>query len=184
MTSPRPKIKFTYRDYVNAPEDKRYELLDGDLVVAPAPNTEHQSVSRNIEVPLWIFVRDGDLGYVFDAPCDVVLSDTDVVQPDILFVSKERPHIITRNNIQGAPDLVIEILSPGTAERDLTFKRALYARHGVREYWLVYLDTRTIEVLVFGRGGFELAATYHRNQVLRSPLLEGLRLDLSEVFES
>jgi Uma2 family endonuclease len=183
MTSPRPKVKFTYIDYVNAPEDKRYELLDGDLVVAPAPNTEHQSVSRNLGLPLWDFVRKGDLGQVFIAPYDVVLSDTDVVQPDILFVSKERAHIITRNNIQGAPDLVIEILSPGTADRDLTFKRALYARHGVREYWLVYLDTKSIEVLVLRRRRFETAAIYHRDQVLRSPLLEGLGLDLSEVFD-
>ena len=81
-------------------------------------------------------------------PFDVVLSDTDVVQPDLLFVSNERANIITDENIQGAPDLVVEILSPSTAERDQTFKRSLYAKHGVKEYWLVDTDAKTVTVLL------------------------------------
>ena len=95
---------------------------------------------------------------MYIAPFDVVLSDTDVVQPDILFVSNERMGIVTEDNIQGAPDLVIEILSPSTAERDRTFKRSLYARHGVREYWLVDPDARSVEVLVLGEGHFEIVS--------------------------
>jgi Uma2 family endonuclease len=183
MTGPRPRVKFTYKDYMSAPEDKRYELLDGDLIVVPAPDMEHQDTSRNIVFPLGAFVRERSLGYVYYAPCDVVLSDTDVVQPDLLFISKERSHIITRRNIQGAPDLVIEILSPGTAERDRNFKRRLYERHGVREYWMADPYARTIEVLALGERGFELVAVYHYGEVLTSPLLEGLRLDLREVFQ-
>jgi Uma2 family endonuclease len=182
MVGPRPKIKFTYQDYKNAPEDKRYELLDGDLIVVPSPKEPHQWASIQLGSRLFRFVQESGLGRVYIAPFDVVLSDTDVVQPDILFVSNERMGIVTEDNIQGAPDLVIEILSPSTAERDRTFKRSLYARHGVREYWLVDPDARSVEVLVLGEGHFEIVATYGQDEELTSPMLEGLRLNLNEVF--
>ena len=97
----QPKIKFTYRDYATAPEDKRYELLDGDLLMVPAPTTYHQRLSRRLFVRLEEFVASRRLGEVFYAPCDVVLTDHDVVQPDLLFVSNERSHIVTADNIQG-----------------------------------------------------------------------------------
>ena len=182
MVGPRPKIKFTYQDYRNAPEDKRYELLDGELVVPPSPNMFHQRISIKMSSRLEYFVADEGIGSVFEAPCDVVLSDTDVVQPDILFISNERAHVITEDNVQGAPDLVIEILSPSTTERDRTFKRALYARHGVKELWLVDPAARTVEVLTLGEHGFELEASYGQGRVLTSPLLEGFRLNLEEVL--
>ena len=178
---PRPKIKFTYLDYKNAPEDKRYELLDGELVILPSPPTIYQDVSINLMSLLWTFVKERGLGEVCISPLDVVLSDTDVVQPDILFVSNERMDIITEDNIQGAPDLVIEILSPSTAERDRTFKRSLYARHGVREYWLVDPGARSVEVMELGKRDFKLVAAYGQNQTLISPLLKCLRLDLKKV---
>ena len=110
MATQRSRIKFTYEDYRHTSEDKRYELLDGELIMVPAPRIAHQRSSRKIQTPLDTFVTENDLGEVFDAPCDVVLSDTDVVQPDLLFVSKERSHIINEDNIRGAPDLVIEVL--------------------------------------------------------------------------
>ena len=119
------------------------------------------------------FVKDRELGEVFFAPTDVVLSDTDVVQPDILFVSRERAHIITEDNIQDAPDLVIEILSPGTAERDRGFKRALYAQHGVREYWLVGPDSATVTVLALEEEGFEVVGTYGEGDSVSSSVVEG-----------
>ena len=137
-------IKFTYEDYCNAPEDKRYELHDGDLVVVPSPSQPHQDSSLEIATEIKLLIRRTGIGSVFVAPFDVVLSDTDVVQPDVVFVSRERENIITHGNIQGAPDLVVEVLSPSTAHRDRTFKRALYARHGVREFWLVDTDAHTI----------------------------------------
>ena len=137
MVIPNPIVKFTYEDYLNTPEDKRYELLDGELVMTPAPGELHQSISALLGWRLVQFASENSLGRVYQAPFDVVLSDTDVVQPDLLFVSNERGHIITPANIQGAPDLVVEILSPSTAERDRTFKRTLYAKHGVNEYWMV-----------------------------------------------
>ena len=137
MVTKKPRIKFTYIDYKNTPDDKRYELLDGELVVVPSPRTGHQKTLLKLGVRLVAFVEERRLGEVYVAPFDVVLADTDVVQPDILFISNERAGIVTEDNVQGAPDLVIEILSPSTAERDRTFKRSLYAHHGVREFWIV-----------------------------------------------
>ena len=122
------------------------------------------------------------MGKVYFAPFDVVLSDTDVVQPDIMFVSREREHIITHANIQGAPDLVVEILSPSTAERDRTVKRRLYAEHGVKEYWQVEPEAQTVTVLLLRDGIFEEVGSYGKGQSLSSPTLEGFIVSLDEIF--
>ena len=182
MVTQKPRIKLTYEDYRTTPEDKRYELLDGELTLAPAPRTSHQSVQIALGSRMYRFVEAEGLGQVFLAPTDVVLSDTDVVQPDILFVSSERAHIITEDNIQDAPDLVIEILSPGTAERDRGFKRALYAQHGVREYWLVGPDSATVTVLALEEGGFEVVGTYGEGDSVSSSVVEGFRVELDKIF--
>ena len=137
-----PRIKFTYTDYLLLPEGDRRELIEGDFYMVPSPSFRHQSISRDISTPLWDYVRTNGLGVVVWAPMDVVLTQESVVQPDILFISNERREIITDNNISGAPDLVVEILSPSTADRDRELKLRLYARHGVREYWIVDPDER------------------------------------------
>ena len=182
MARSRPAIKFTYADYRNTPDDKRYELLDGDLVMTPAPRVSHQRVVSKLGARLYQFVEEHALGEVFLSPCDVVLSDVDVVQPDLLFVSNERAHIVTDENIQGAPDLVVEILSPSTAERDQTFKRSLYARHGVKEYWLVDTDAKTVTVLLHDDHSFTLAGAYDGGQILTSPTLTEFALDPTKIF--
>ena len=182
VTTPNTAIKFTYRDYVNTPEDKRYELLDGELILSEAPTRAHQGSQLNIGSPLHTFVRSNRLGAVYLAPRDVVLSDTDVVQPDLLFISNERLHIDTERAVHGAPDLVVEILSPSTAERDRTFKRALYAKHGVKEYWLVDTAAKTIAVLLNTGDGFESVAAYGEGDTLVSPTLPGFSIGLDEVF--
>ena len=111
----------------------------------------------------------------------MVLSKTDVVQPDLLFVSDERAHLLLGgDNVLGAPDLVVEILSPATAGRDRTLKRALYARHGVKEYWLVDPDARTVTVLGLGAGDFEVVGTYGQGQTMSSPTLSGFSAGLDE----
>jgi Uma2 family endonuclease len=119
---------------------------------------------------------------VLIAPCDVVLSNYDVFEPDLLFVSNARSNIITRANLQGAPDLVVEVLSPGTAGYDRGYKQTLYGRHGVREYWLVDPDAATVEVLIEGAQGLAPAATYTGDDTLTSPLLDGLAIQLAPVF--
>ena len=130
------KKRYTYDDYLKTPDDKRYELIEGELYMTPSPITNHQRISRKIEFLLEKFVTENELGEIFDAPYDVYFDDENVVQPDILFISKDRLNIIGDKNLQGAPDLVIEILSESNAYRDLIQKKKLYAMHGVKEYWI------------------------------------------------
>ena len=174
--------KLTYADYLKTSDDERYELLNGELVMPPAPLTGHQIVSMALASRLYLYVNEREMGTVVAAPTDVVLSDTDVVQPDVLFVSSQRSQILTRENVRGAPDLVVEILSPATAERDRTLKLDLYAQHGVKEYWIVDPDARTITVLLRGEGGFGVDGIYGEGQTLRSPTLTGFNVALEEIF--
>ena len=182
MVRPKPSIKFTVKDYMSTPNEKRYQLLDGEMILAPSPNTRHQRIFRRLSKALADFVETNRVGEVFSAPYDVVLSDHDVAQPDILFVSNSRSSIVTEANIQGAPDLVVEILSPGTATYDRGYKQALYSRHGVREYWLVDPEAETVEVLAEGAQALLLHTTHRRGENLTSPLLAGLAIDLEQVF--
>jgi Uma2 family endonuclease len=128
------------------------------------------------------YIAKQRLGQLYLAPLDVVLSQEDVLQPDILFISKERSHIITEKNIQGAPELVIEILSPATADRDRSLKRKLYAKFGIKEYWIVDPESKSVEVMSLGEKGFETVRLYKIGESLSSPLLKGLSLNLSEIF--
>ena len=149
-----PATKITWRDVLEMPEDgNRYEAIGGELCVSPPPKPPHQWVSARLFAELLdLLVRPG-YGYLFYAPIGVEFSETEEgVQPDILFVSQGRLHIVTEDRIQGAPDLVIEILSPSTARRDRTVKRLLYQRQGVAEYWIVDLDARQVEVWRFAAG--------------------------------
>ena len=176
------KVRYNYNDYLLLPEDKHYEILDGELYMVAAPNTKHQRVSIRLVVALLQHVEQKDLGEIFHAPCDVLLSDENVVQPDILFVRKERAGIIKEANLQGAPDLVVEILSPGTRSKDLELKRKAYARFGVQEYWIVDPEADTVEVLVWNELGYVTAGVYAKADRLSSPLLPELNLPLSKIF--
>ena len=178
----QPKVKLTVADYLETPEGAGYQLLDGELIVAAAPADKHQRVLGELFIALHQFVSGHNLGIIRFAPSDVVLSEHDVVQPDILYVSRRRDHIRTAANIQGAPDLAVEVLSPSTEGYDRGYKRELYARHGVMEYWLVDPDLETIEVLTPGNGGFIRYALYNRRETLTSPLLPGLAVDLAAIF--
>ena len=176
------QTKLTYQDYANTPDDERYELIDGVLIMVPAPNIAHQRSHRNLGVQMTTFVDQRELGEVFLAPTDVVLSDTDVVQPDVLFISKERQHIITEANIQGAPDLVVEILSPSTSRNDWREKRDLYAEHGVNEYWVVDTANRVVYVMLLKDGVLDIVETYASGDVLTSPTLKGFEVSVDDLF--
>jgi Uma2 family endonuclease len=179
----QPNMRFNYSDYLQLPEDKRYEILEGELYVVPAPNTRHQRVSKRIQVALIRQAEEKDLGEVFNAPYDVILSEETVTQPDILFVRKERLDIVAEANLTGAPDLVVEILSPGTREKDLAVKRKIYARFGVQEYWIVDPETNTVEVLEWKASGYSMIGIYGESERLASHLLPELALSLAEVFK-
>lgn len=179
VTTARP---FTYEDYLLLPEDRRYEIIGGELFLTPAPTPRHQIVVSNLQYALESFVRQRRLGVVLPSPCGVVLSATDIVQPDLSFVSVERASIVGEKHVSAAPDLVIEVLSPGTAERDQTLKAKTYERYGARELWIVSPEARTIEVLVNREGGFSREAIYGFGDRLKSPLLPGLEIPLESVF--
>jgi Uma2 family endonuclease len=181
-TMRQARVRFTYNDYLLLPEDKRYEILDGDLYVVAAPNTRHQRVSRKLEVALIQHTEDKGLGEILDAPYDVILSQENVVQPDILFIRKERLGIISEANLQGPPDIAVEILSEPSRRKDLEVKKKIYARFGVPEYWIVDPEADTVEVLVWSELGYVTAGVFRKPDRLSSPLLPDLKLPLSDIF--
>ena len=185
MATAQPAVKLTYEDYCAAPADNRYELLDGELIMVPAPNLKHQVVSGKIYTPLSQFIEDQALGTLLYAPCDVLFSDNNVLQPDLLFVSREREHLLRDGQkVQGPPDLVVEILSPSTAERDRGSKLALYSRYGVTEYWVVDPVAETVQIHRLQGGRLVPTRSFGREETLRSPLLPGLELHLDDIFSA
>ena len=156
MALSQRKRVYTYADYEKLPEGAPYQLIGGDLIKEPSPVPYHQILSCRIEFELLKFVEERDLGQVLDAPMDVYLSETEVYQPDILFISKERMGIIGEKKIEAAPDLVIEILSPSSAYYDLRHKMHVYETSGVKEYWVVDPIEKDIEVYQNMNGEFRL----------------------------
>jgi len=177
------KRKYTYEDYLKTPDDVRYELIEGELIMTPSPVTRHQRISILLASEILRYVLDNNLGEVFAAPYDVVLSNENVSQPDILFISKDRVDIITEKNVQGAPDLIIEILSESTAYRDAIQKKRLYARFGVKEYWIVAPDDKLVEVYYLkDKGEYQLLKTYLENDIIESQIIRGLKIELNRLF--
>ena len=178
-----PPAVFTYDDYRRLPDDgKRYELIEGDLYVTPAPNTPHQRTSRNLEFLLLQHARAHDLGEVYYAPFDVIFGRTSVVQPDILFVRRDRIGIITERGVEGAPDLVVEILSPSTQEQDHGIKQLLYLRYGVAHYWLADPVAMSLTEHVLAERQYVIRATHVAPAQARTALFPELAIDLAEVF--
>jgi Uma2 family endonuclease len=181
----RPGVKLTYDDFVLFPDDgKRHELIDGEHYVTPSPNLKHQAISANLLGPIWAYLRQNPIGKVYGAPLDVVFSHFDVVEPDLLYVSNARRTVLTAKNVQGAPDLVVEIGSPSTRRRDEKLKHQLYERFDVTEYWVVDPDVDVVRVYRRVEGKYQRAheLSLDHADVLTTPLLPGLELTLSEIF--
>ena len=188
MTDPAHAMPalLTYDDYCQIPDDgNRYEVIDGVLHMSPSPIVRHQRVIFKLSLVLGGWVERSKSGEVLFAPMDVVLSEHDVVQPDILFVSNERVSIVKEKNIQGAPDLLIEILSEGNRRHDEMTKRKLYESFGVPEYWIVDPVLETIKVYRMNDGAYTRAAEWslEADDVITSPLLPGFECRLADVFE-
>ena len=177
-------VKLTYDDFLLFPDDgMRHEIIDGVHYVTPSPNFKHQIVMGNLYLALGSYLKAQPIGVACFAPLDVLFSPFDVVEPDLLYISKVRRAVITEKNIQGAPDLVVEILSRGTRKRDETVKRALYERGDVQEYWLV--DPARDAVKVFRRtaGAFVCAVELQaEDDTLTTPLLPDFSVTLAEIF--
>jgi Uma2 family endonuclease len=179
--------KLTYEDYLQIPDDgKRHEIVDGVHYVSAAPFLRHQRIARRLAFRLEEFLRQHPLGEFFFAPTDVVLSPHDIVQPDLLFISNERASIAAEKNVQGAPDLVIEILSERNRRLDEVIKRRAYERFGAREYWILDPRWKTAQVLERASEGLrrksQLSAA--AGDVLTSPLLPGFEIALAEIFDA
>jgi Uma2 family endonuclease len=176
--------KFTHADLLAMPNDgKRREIIDGELFVTPSPQFSHQAISRRICAAFLKYLEAHPIGEIAYAPLDVILSDFDVLEPDLLFVLNEHRPIL-QDWVRGAPDLVIEILSPTTAKNDRGPKLKAYARYGVTEYWIVDPDGRSVEIYRLTQEGYALTRTWHDNEVLTSSLLPGLTLPVGPIFHS
>lgn len=182
MTSIRhPARKLTYEDYCRIPEDRcRHEVLDGEHVMTPAPLVPHQNAVSEVLTQLRSQIQKVRRGFVFTSPIDVRLDPHDIVQPDVLAIRAERSSIIKERWIEGAPDLVVEVLSPSTARRDRGLKAARYATFGVREYWLVDCEARAVEQ--FELQGERYALRQTATATLRSLAFPEVTLDLAEIW--
>ncbi|MBI3824818.1 MAG: Uma2 family endonuclease [Candidatus Rokubacteria bacterium] len=164
------RVVLTYREYEALPADgRRYELHDGELSVTPAPSPQHQIVSRNLGFVLHEHVTARGLGQVLMAPLDVILGETTIVQPDLVYLDSARAGAISRRGIEGPPTLAVEILSPSTTLTDRVTKSQLYARHGVPHFWLVDPEGRSIEAFVLRADGYSLVARASGRQPVALP---------------
>ena len=175
--------KYTYNDYLMIEDEKRYEVMKGELIMVPAPFTIHQRVQIYLAVILSNFVREKRLGNVLVAPTDVVFTEDVVVQPDILFISSKRSDIIKEAAIMGSPDLVIEIVSPSSASYDTIEKREVYEKYGVKEYWLVFPQEKAVEVLAIENGVYKEFCKARKTGIVKSKIIEGFTAEVKEVFE-
>ena len=187
MNPASPGLKLTYDDLLLWPDDgMRHELIDGEHYVTASPNLRHQRVSGHLFALINAWLEEHPIGQVYHAPTDVVFSNLDVVVPDLLFVANERrARIATRQNLRGAPEILIEIGSPSTRSRDETLKRRLYERWGVGEYWVVDPETDAVRVYRRKDERFSRVTELSRESgdVLTTPLLPGLELPLSRIFQ-
>lgn len=166
---------------MNLPEGNRAELIDGDLFMSPSPKRLHQDTVLRFVRRLADFVESRGLGRVFVAPFDVHLPSGDIVEPDILFVSKANLGIV-QDWVRGAPDLVVEVLSPEGIDRDRLVKRDLYARNGVREYWIVDPEAKAVEVFSLRGGRYEPNGFFEIGDTLLSPILAEFKIAVADVF--
>jgi Uma2 family endonuclease len=176
--------KLSFEQFRQLPSDgKRYELVNGEVHVTPAPATRHQAVLQNLSGKLWPYVIQNMLGEVWAAPLDVRLSADTALQPDLIFISNARSGIIQENWIAGSPDLVVEVLSPSTAAHDRATKLPIYADAKVPEVWLIDPYAKTVEVLQLQGKKYLVEAALADDQILTSNLFPGWQLSLPELFD-
>jgi Uma2 family endonuclease len=187
--SKHSSTKLTYEDYLQFPDDGlRHEIIEGEHYVSPPPFVRHQRILLRLSHLIQGHLDTNPIGEMLFAPVAVLLSEFNVFEPDLLYISAARLHQLTEKNLQGAPDLVVEILSPSTRSRDRRLKRDVYERTGVEEYWIVDPDHDVVDVYrrhdpasAVGRTFYE-PIRYERTQILNTPLLPGLELPLDKIL--
>ena len=179
----RSRVRFKAGDIWDVPDDNlRYEVIDGELFMTPAPSFQHQSSLMRLGVLIFNWVYPRGLGTVVQAPVGVVLDEENGVQPDLVYISRERANIISERGVEGPPDLVVEVLSPSTEARDRGVKMRRYAAAGIPHYWLLDLRARALEARVLGENGYEPAGIYGPDAIFRPALLPGLEIPINSLW--
>jgi Uma2 family endonuclease len=184
VVSLRPQGTWTYQDWLHFPDDGwKYEIIDGELYMTPPPATGHQRSSGSLFARMYVYVADNDLGEVLEAPCAVRLPNQPVpVEPDIFFIKKERLDIIGEKEVEGAPDLIIEVLSPSNANYDREKKFEIYQVAGVPEYWLVDYQNKTVEIFTLTEGTYTLWGKYKMGDTVVSKQLPNFNIAVETIF--
>lgn len=169
--------------YAKLPEGDDFQLIDGDIVMTPSPGSVHQQTSARLGFLFQQFLHSTGLGTLFYAPMDVYFTEYDTFQPDILIISRNRLEIIKEKRTEGAPDLIVEILSPSSGHYDLTQKKKVYESFGVKEYWIVDPIERTVEVCENGEMGFTLISQAKHSGRVDSNLMRGVFVETEKLFE-
>ena len=181
VTTDKQTKRWTYEEYYKLEDDQRYEIIDGQLLMAPAPDLWHQDWLNSLNIFVTHHVKRKKLGRLFIAPVDVVLDAENTVQPDLVFVAAQNEGILQTRAIFGTPDLVVEIVSPSSERRDHYVKMSLYAQFGVKEYWIGGATRRSLEILTLTKGRYELRCSAKEKGKLSSLVLTGLKFDLTEI---
>ena len=181
---PQPKL-LTYLDYVKLtpPDNGNFELLNGQIYFIASPKPSHQRISLRLSYFLAACVIPNNLGEIFTAPMDVVFTEYDTFQPDLLFITKERLNIIGENKIEGSPDLVVEILSPSNDANEMSYKRHIYESKGVKEYWLINVEKQMLTLYKQIDNELRWQKDIQKNEVLKSEIIQEFELELSNIFE-
>lgn len=183
MALQKPAGTWTYEDLFDLPDDRRYEIIDGELYELPAPNFNHATIITNLMWALMPLIRALG-GRIVVAPVDVFIPGGNPVEPDVMIVLPDNLEAIRMRGIEGAPNLVVEVLSPSNPEHDLIRKRHLYARAAIPEYWIVNPEATSVEVLRFVDGGYQTHCRATDDQPVTSAVLPELVLQASEVFDA
>ncbi len=180
----RRAVRFRADDIWDTPDDgNRYEVIDGELYMTPPPIELHQRGSGNLYGYIWMYLRSNPIGRVYSAPIGLTLDESNGLQPDIIYISNERRDIIKERGIEGAPDLVVEVLSPSTEARDRGVKLQRYAAAGVPHYWMLAPRTRTLEAYTLGSNGYELIGEFGPGSVFLPDLFPGLDLPIDALWQ-
>ena len=180
----RANVPYTYQEYCYLPNDgRRYEIIEGELYVTPSPSSMHQTVSRRLQFALMSQLELPGIAYVFDAPYDIILAETTVVEPDLAIIRKTRRSSISKRGFEGPPDVAVEILSSSTRGNDVVLKKAAYARAGIQEYWIVDPDLGHVEVFRLKETGYDQGVLFDRSATLTSPAFPEVTIPLVPIFE-
>jgi len=182
VTQISPEKTYTHTHYALLPEGAPYQLINGKLIFMASPLTIHQQISMTLSLEIGQYIKTHKLGKLFAAPLDVHFDDANIFQPDVLFVSVKRSNIIQKW-IMGAPDFVVEIVSPRLRKADTETKLKVYGKYEVVEYWIVYPEEQQVEVYQNHKSNMQLVQTAFKGNTIQSLAIEGFALEVDKIFE-